>query len=63
MAVLGNGRLWTLDTADGHRVGEDDDTTVRTGRYGTGGQLLRAGDTWVVVNGDGTDDPPLLGLR
>ncbi|MCZ0986888.1 PQQ-binding-like beta-propeller repeat protein [Streptomyces diastatochromogenes] len=63
VAVLGNGRLRTLDTADGHRVGEADGTTVRTGSYGTGGQLLRAGDTWVVVNGDGTDDPPLLGLR
>ncbi|MFH8768832.1 PQQ-binding-like beta-propeller repeat protein [Streptomyces sp. NPDC017958] len=63
VAVLGNGRLRTLDTANGHRVGEDDGTAVRTDRYATGGQLLRAGDTWVVVNGDGTNGPPLLGLR
>ncbi|MFF5016920.1 PQQ-binding-like beta-propeller repeat protein [Streptomyces sp. NPDC001165] len=61
--LLGNGRLWTLDTAHGHRIGEDDGTTVRTDRYATGAQLLRAGDTWVVVNGDGTSQPPLLGLR
>ncbi|WP_317445448.1 hypothetical protein [Streptomyces collinus] len=63
VAVLGHGRLWTLDSRDGHRVGEDDGVSVRTGRYSAGGRLLRAGGTWVVVNGDGTDDPPLLGLR
>ncbi|TVZ85362.1 hypothetical protein FB157_11952 [Streptomyces sp. BK340] len=49
--------------AHGRGTGEDDGTAVRTDRYATGGRLLRAGDTWVVVNGDGTNGPPLLGLR
>ncbi|MET8772711.1 PQQ-binding-like beta-propeller repeat protein [Streptomyces sp. NPDC004658] len=64
VAVLGpNGRLWTLDTADGDRIGEDDGVMVTTNRLAGGTQLLRADGTWIVVNGEGTKEPPLYGLR
>ncbi|QTE00939.1 hypothetical protein [Streptomyces cyanogenus] len=62
--VLGpNGRLWTLDTADGDRIGEDDGVMVTTNRLAGHTQLLRADGTWIVVNGEGTKEPPLYGLR
>ncbi|ALO96196.1 hypothetical protein SHL15_5117 [Streptomyces hygroscopicus subsp. limoneus] len=64
VAVLGpNGRLWTFDTADGDRIGEDDGVTVTTNRLAGHTRLLRADGTWIVVNGDGTKEPPLYGLR
>jgi outer membrane protein assembly factor BamB len=64
VAVLGaNHRLWTLDATDGSRVGEDDGTSVRVGTFALTTRLLRAGDTWIVVNGNGTDAAPLMGLR
>lgn len=64
VAVLGpNGRLWTFDTADGDRIGEDDGVMVTTNRLAGGTPLLRADGTWIVVNGDGAKEPPLYGLR
>ncbi|MEU6669873.1 PQQ-binding-like beta-propeller repeat protein [Streptomyces sp. NPDC046727] len=64
VAVLSqNGRLWTFDAADGDRIGEDDGIMVRTNRLATRTQLLRADGTWIVVNGEGTEEPPLYGLR
>ncbi|MEV5175112.1 PQQ-binding-like beta-propeller repeat protein [Streptomyces flaveolus] len=64
VAVLGaNGRLWTFDTGDGDRIGEDDGVMVTTNRLAARAQLLRADGTWIVVNGEGTKEPPLYGLR
>ncbi|MEV7813372.1 PQQ-binding-like beta-propeller repeat protein [Streptomyces flaveolus] len=64
VAVLGaNGRLWTFDTGDGDRIGEDDGVMVTTNRLAARTQLLRADGTWIVVNGEGTKEPPLYGLR
>ncbi|CAM5420619.1 hypothetical protein [Streptomyces canarius] len=64
VAVLGpNGRLRTFATADGDRIGEDDGVMVTTNRLAGRTQLLRADGTWIVVNGDGTKEPPLYGLR
>ncbi|MEU6594371.1 PQQ-binding-like beta-propeller repeat protein [Streptomyces sp. NPDC046881] len=64
VAVLGpNGRLWTFDTADGDRIGEDDGVMVTTNRLAGHTRLLRADGTWIVVNGEGTKEPPLYGLR
>ncbi|CUW31134.1 outer membrane protein assembly factor BamB family protein [Streptomyces reticuli] len=64
VAVLGErGRLWTFDTADGDRIGEADGVMVGTNRLTERTQLLRTHDTWIVVNGQGTKEPPLYGLR
>ncbi|MFF3499244.1 PQQ-binding-like beta-propeller repeat protein [Streptomyces sp. NPDC003247] len=66
VAVLGDsGRLFTLDAADGSRVGEDDGIGVRGLDFSTvyGRQLVRAGDTWVLVNANGGGYPPALGIR
>ncbi|MFJ4524802.1 PQQ-binding-like beta-propeller repeat protein [Streptomyces sp. NPDC088810] len=64
VAVLGgNGRLWTFATADGDRIGEDDGIMVRTNRLAARTRLLHADGTWIVVNGEGTKEPPLYGLR
>ncbi|WP_225827358.1 PQQ-binding-like beta-propeller repeat protein [Streptomyces naphthomycinicus] len=64
VAVLGtNGRLWTFDAADGHRIGEDDGVMVRDNPLSERLRLLRTAGTWIVVNGEGTEQPPLYGLR
>ncbi|CAL9580758.1 Outer membrane protein assembly factor BamB [Streptomyces sp. enrichment culture] len=66
LAVLGaNQRLWTFDAADGERRGESDGTTIREAGslIQSSAQLLKAGDTWVVVNPDGVSQPPLLAVR
>jgi hypothetical protein len=53
-----------LDTADGRRIGEEDGVATATAELrGTGVQLLRADGTWIVVNGVGTTETPLYGLR
>ncbi|MFG2944173.1 outer membrane protein assembly factor BamB family protein [Streptomyces adustus] len=66
VAVLGGtDRLWRLDTGDGHRLETDDGTLVRDvdGKIEHTAQLLRADDTWLVVNSDGDSRPPVLGVR
>ncbi|MEV4336022.1 hypothetical protein [Streptomyces sp. NPDC049590] len=64
VVVLGGNRpLFPLDAAHGDTIGEDDGSTVRATRPAPVAQPLRADGTWVVVNGDGTDEPPLHGLR
>ncbi|MFF4833922.1 PQQ-binding-like beta-propeller repeat protein [Streptomyces sp. NPDC001315] len=66
VAVLGgDDRLWTLAAADGNRLGEGDGTMVRDvdGKIENTAQLLRAGDTWIVVNVDGDSHPPVLGVK
>ncbi|MFE9770722.1 PQQ-binding-like beta-propeller repeat protein [Streptomyces sp. NPDC005931] len=66
VAVLGQSqRLWTLTAGDGTRLGEEDGITVRdlAWKLDTAPQLLRAGDTWVIVNANGDEYPPALAVR
>ncbi|MGW0187751.1 outer membrane protein assembly factor BamB family protein [Streptomyces sp. NPDC003362] len=66
LAVFGaNQRLWTFDAADGERRGESDGATVRevAGHISGIGQLIRADGTWVFVNSDGDNYPPVLAFR
>ena len=66
VAVLGaTDRLWTLASGDGRRVGESDGTMLRDvdGKIENYAQLLKADDTWIVVNSDGDSHPPVLALR
>ncbi|MFD7877330.1 hypothetical protein ACFV5G_25050 [Streptomyces sp. NPDC059766] len=49
---------------DGHRPGADAGTPVRDADGGEpNAQLLRADDTWIVVDSDGDSRPPVLGIR